>query len=108
MDGKAMVVCMSRRICIDLYRELARLRPAWLDDDDRRGTLKVVMTGKASDPPDWQRHIGNKARREVLAKRFRNPADSLRMVLVRDMWLTGFDAPVCTRCAWTSRCAATG
>ena len=93
MDGKAMVVCMSRRICIDLYRELARLRPAWLDDDDRHGTLKVVMTGKASDPPDWQRHIGNKARREALAKRFRNPADSLRMVLVRDMWLTGFDAP---------------
>ena len=61
MDGKAMVVCMSRRICIDLYRELVRLRPEWLDDDDRRGTLKVVMTGKASDPPDWQRHIGNKA-----------------------------------------------
>ena len=93
MDGKAMVVCMSRRICIDLYRELVRLRPEWLDDDDRRGTLKVVMTGKASDPPDWQRHIGNKARREALANRFRNPADSLRMVLVRDMWLTGFDAP---------------
>ena len=93
MDGKAMVVCMSRRICIDLYRELVRLRPEWLDDDDRRGAVKVVMTGKASDPPDWQRHIGNKARREALAKRFRDPADPLRMVLVRDMWLTGFDAP---------------
>ena len=93
MDGKAMVVCMSRRICIDLYRELVRLRPAWRDDDDSRGALKVVMTGKASDPPDWQRHIGNKARREALAKRFRDPADPLRMVLVRDMWLTGFDAP---------------
>ena len=93
MDGKAMVVCMSRRICIDLYRELARLRPEWRDDDDSRGALKVVMTGKASDPPDWQRHIGNKARREALAKRFRDPADPLRMVLVRDMWLTGFDAP---------------
>ncbi len=92
MDGKAMVVCMSRRICIDLYRELVRLRPAWRDDDSR-GALKVVMTGKASDPPDWQRHIGNKARREALAKRFRDPADPLRMVLVRDMWLTGFDAP---------------
>ena len=75
MDGKAMVVCMSRRICIDLYRELVRLRPAWRDDDDSRGALKVVMTGKASDPPDWQRHIGNKARREALAKRFRDPAD---------------------------------
>ena len=93
MDGKAMVVCMSRRICIDLYRELVRLRPEWLDDDDSRGALKVVMTGQASDPPDWQRHIGNKARREGLAKRFRDPADPLRMVLVRDMWLTGFDAP---------------
>ncbi len=93
MDGKAMVVCMSRRICIDLYRELVRLRPAWRDDDDTRGALKVVMTGQASDPPDWQAHIGNKARREALAKRFRDPADPLRMVLVRDMWLTGFDAP---------------
>ena len=93
MDGKAMVVCMSRRICIDLYRELVRLRPAWRDDDDTSGALKVVMTGQASDPPDWQAHIGNKARREALAKRFRDPADPLRMVLVRDMWLTGFDAP---------------
>jgi len=93
MDGKAMVVCMSRRICIDLYRELVRLRPAWGDDDDTGGALKVVMTGQASDPPEWQRHIGNKARREALAKRFRDPADPLRMVLVRDMWLTGFDAP---------------
>ena len=93
MDGKAMVVCMSRRICIDLYRELVRLRPEWRHDDDSRGALKVVMTGRASDPPDWQPHIGNKARREALAKRFRDPADPLRMVLVRDMWLTGFDAP---------------
>ena len=93
MDGKALVVCMSRRICIDLYRELVRLRPEWRDDDDSRGALKVVMTGKASDPLDWQRHIGNKARREALAKRFRDPADPLRMALVRDMWLTGFDAP---------------
>ena len=92
MDGKAMVVCMSRRICIELYRELVRLRPAWRDDDDTRGALKVVMTGQASDPPDWQAHIGSKARREALAKRFRDPADALRMVLVRDMWLTGFDA----------------
>ena len=93
MDGKAMVVCMSRRICIALYYELVRLRPAWRDDDDTHGALKVVMTGQASDPPDWQQHIGNKARREALAKRFRDPADPLRIVLVRDMWLTGFDAP---------------
>jgi type I restriction enzyme R subunit len=93
MDGKAMVVCMSRRICVELYRELVRLRPAWHDEDDTRGALKVVMTGSASDPPDWQPHIRNKPRREALAKRFRDPADPLRIVLVRDMWLTGFDAP---------------
>ena len=93
MDGKAMIVCMSRRICIDLYRELARLRPEWHDEDDDNGRLKVVMTGSASDPLDWQPHIRNKPRREALAKRFRSPADSLQVVLVRDMWLTGFDAP---------------
>ena len=93
MDGKAMVVCMSRRICIDLYRELTRLRPAWHDGDDGGGALKVVMTGSAADPPAWQPHIRNKGRREALAKRFRDPADPLRMVVVRDMWLTGFDAP---------------
>ena len=93
MDGKAMVVCMSRRICIDLNRELVRLRPDWHADDDAAGGLKVVMTGAASDPPDWQPHIRNKARREALAKRFRDPDDPLRVVIVRDMWLTGFDAP---------------
>ncbi len=93
MDGKAMVVCMSRRICIDLYRELARLRPEWHHEDDDKGSLKVVMTGDATDPTDWQPHIRNKPRREALAKRFRDPADSLRVALVRDMWLTGFDAP---------------
>ena len=93
MDGKAMVVCMSRRICIDLYRELVRLRPDWHHQDDDQGILKVVMTGSASDPPDWQPHIRNKRRREALAKRFRNPSDPFQMVLVRDMWLTGFDAP---------------
>ena len=93
LRGKAMVVCMSRRICIDLYRELVRLRPDWHDDDDANGRIKVVMTGAASDPVDWQPHIRNKTRREGLAKRFRDPDDSLQVVLVRDMWLTGFDAP---------------
>ena len=93
LDGKAMIVCMSRRICIDLYRELARLRPDWHHADDAKGCLKVVMTGSASDPLDWQPHIRNKPRREGLAQRFRSVTDPLRMVLVRDMWLTGFDAP---------------
>ena len=93
IDGKAMIVCMSRRICIDLYRELTRLRPGWHHEADGRGRIKVVMTGSASDPPDWQPHIRNKGRREMLAKRFRDPGDPLQVVLVRDMWLTGFDAP---------------
>ena len=93
LDGKAMVVCMSRRICIDLYRELVRLRPDWHHEDDDKGRLKVVMTGAASDPPDWQPHIRNKPRREALANRFRDAGDPLTIVLVRDMWLTGFDAP---------------
>ena len=93
MHGKAMVVCMSRRICVDLHDELVRLRPDWRDDDDAKGVIKIVMTGSASDPPDWQRHIRNKSRREALAKRFRDPEDAFRVVLVRDMWLTGFDAP---------------
>ena len=93
LDGKAMVVCMSRRICIDLYRELVRLRPDWHSDDDMQGAIKVVMTGSASDPLAWQLHIRNKLRREALAKRFRDAADPLQVVIVRDMWLTGFDAP---------------
>ncbi|MFZ0699000.1 MAG: type I restriction endonuclease subunit R [Thermoplasmata archaeon] len=93
MDGKAMVVCMSRRICADLFDAIRRLRPQWCDPDDSRGSLKVVMTGAASDSLDWQVHIRNKPRREELAKRFRDPKDPFKIVIVRDMWLTGFDAP---------------
>jgi type I restriction enzyme, R subunit len=93
LDGKAMVVCMSRRICVELYAELVRLRPGWARADDEAGAIKVVMTGSASDPTDWQPHIRNKPRREALANRFRDAGDPLRIVLVRDMWLTGFDAP---------------
>ncbi len=93
MDGKAMIVCMSRRICVDLYRELVRLQPDWEHEDDNKGQIKIVMTGSASDPPHWQPHIRNKSRRETLAKRFRDAGNPLRLVLVRDMWLTGFDAP---------------
>jgi type I restriction enzyme R subunit len=93
MDGKAMVVCMSRRICVDLYREITRLRPEWHHDDDEKGQIKVVMTGSASDPLDWQPHIRNKPRREFLANRFREAGDPFKVVIVRDMWLTGFDCP---------------
>ena len=93
MDGKAMVVCMSRRICVELYREIVARRPAWQSDDDDKGAIKVVMTGSASDPLDWQPHVRNKPRREALANRFRDTNDPLRLVFVRDMWLTGFDAP---------------
>ncbi|MGQ9603484.1 MAG: type I restriction endonuclease subunit R [bacterium] len=93
LDGKAMVVCMSRRICVELYREITSLRPDWHNDDDDKGEIKIVMTGSASDPPDWQPHIRNKQRRELLARRFRNPNDPFKMVIVRDMWLTGFDCP---------------
>ena len=93
MEGKAMVVTMSRRIAVALYRELVALRPAWHSEDDERGALKVVMTGSAADPLDWQPHIRNKQRRELLANRFRDARDPLKVVIVRDMWLTGFDCP---------------
>jgi len=93
MDGKAMIVCMSRRICVELYDAIVQLRPAWADADDTKGVLKIVMTGAASDPVDWQQHIRNKQGREALAKRFKDPADPFKVVIVRDMWLTGFDVP---------------
>jgi type I restriction enzyme R subunit len=95
LDGKAMVVCMSRRICVDLYNAIVKLRPQWHSDDDEAGAIKVIMTGTASDRPAWQLHIGKrpKARRELIAKRAKNAADPLKLVIVRDMWLTGFDAP---------------
>ncbi len=93
LDGKAMVVCMSRRICVALFDAIIKLRPDWHSPDDNAGRIKIVMTGAASDPPSFQQHIGNKTRRDLLAKRARDPNDPLRLVIVRDMWLTGFDAP---------------
>ncbi|MGH7297497.1 MAG: type I restriction endonuclease subunit R, partial [Polyangiaceae bacterium] len=93
MDGKAMIVCMSRRICVDMYDAIVKLRPAWHDEDDAKGALKVVMTGSASDRAELQPHVRNKSRREKLAKRYKDPDDPFRLVIVRDMWLTGFDAP---------------
>ena len=101
MNGKAMVVCMSRRICVDLCGALIKLRPAWASarDDDTEAekgkacVVKVVMTGSADDGPDWQPHIRNKDKRRKLANRFKDSRDPFRIVIVRDMWLTGFDAP---------------
>jgi type I restriction enzyme R subunit len=93
--GKGMIVCMSRRICVDMYNAITKLRPIWHSDDDASGAIKIVMTGAASDPPEWQRHIGRRAksRREAIADRAKDPEDPLKLVIVRDMWLTGFDAP---------------
>ncbi|MBL9183155.1 MAG: type I restriction endonuclease subunit R [Verrucomicrobiaceae bacterium] len=101
MDGKAMVVCMSRRICVDLYEALIKLRPDWASakDDDTEAekgkacVVKVIMTGSADDGPEWQPHIRNKEKRRKLANRFKDSKDPFRIVIVRDMWLTGFDAP---------------
>ncbi|MBD2230967.1 type I restriction endonuclease subunit R [Phormidium tenue] len=93
MDGKGLIVCMSRRICADLYNQLVALRPKWHSEDDATGTIKVVMTGSAADPENFQPHIRSKKAREALAKRLRDPNDPLKLVIVRDMWLTGFDAP---------------
>lgn len=93
MDGKAMVVCMSRRICVDLYNAIIKLRPDWHHDDDDKGILKIIMTGSAADPSDWQPHVRSKSRREELAKRFKDAKEPFKVVIVRDMWLTGFDAP---------------
>jgi type I restriction enzyme R subunit len=93
IEGKAMIVCMSRRICVELYQQIVALRPQWAGRGDDEGIIKVVMTGSASDPTDWQDHIRNKPRREAMANRFRDPSDPFKIVIVRDMWLTGFDAP---------------
>ena len=101
MDGKAIIVCMSRRICVDLLNALVALRPDWAsaDGDDAEAeaskecVAKIIMTGSADDGPDWQPHIRNKEKRRKLATRFKDAKDPFRIVIVRDMWLTGFDAP---------------
>lgn len=93
LDGKAMIVCMSRRICVDLYAQIIKIRPDWHSDDDAEGTIKVVMTGSSSDPLSFQPHVRNKAKRKALGERLKDPKDKLKLAIVRDMWLTGFDAP---------------
>ena len=93
MKGKGMIVTMSRRIAVDLYDEIIRLKPEWHSDDDDKGVIKVVMTGSSSDSASFQRHIGPKKRRNLLEKRMKDVNDELQLVIVRDMWLTGFDVP---------------
>ncbi|MCE9538808.1 MAG: type I restriction endonuclease subunit R, partial [Bacteroidetes bacterium] len=93
LDGKAMIVCMSRRICVDLYDAIIKIRPLWHSVDDEKGTIKVVMTGSSADKLFMQPHIRSKTRRKAIGDRLKNPNDSLKLVIVRDMWLTGFDAP---------------
>lgn len=93
IEGKALIVSMSRRICVELYEAIRSLRPAWHDADDEKGCMKVVMTGSATDPVPWQLHIRDKARRRRLGDRFKDANDPLKLVIVRDMWLTGFDVP---------------
>ncbi|MFW6450483.1 MAG: type I restriction endonuclease subunit R, partial [Nanoarchaeota archaeon] len=92
-DGKAMVVCMSRRICIELHNEIKKLRPKWYNNDDEKGLMKVIMTGSAQDGPKWQEHIRDKRRRKEMAEIFKDPSSDFKLAIVRDMWLTGFDAP---------------
>ena len=91
--GKAMIVSMSRRIAIELYEEIVNVRPTWHSDDLNKGKIKVVMTGSSSDPEHWQQHIGNKQRREILSRRMKDNSDELELIIVVDMWLTGFDVP---------------
>ena len=93
LEGKAMIVCMSRRIAVDLHDEIVRLRPGWYHKDDDKGMIKVIMTGSATDPVDWQEHIRNKERRREIGEQMKEPASPLKLVIVRDMWLTGFDVP---------------
>ncbi|OHZ03054.1 type I restriction endonuclease subunit R [Salinicola sp. MIT1003] len=95
IEGKAMIVAMSRSICAQLYNEVVALRPEWHDNDPEKGAIKVIMTGSAADDALLQPHIYNKQTKKRLEKRFKNPADPLKLVIVRDMWLTGFDAPCC-------------
>jgi type I restriction enzyme R subunit len=91
--GKGMIVAMSRRIAVELYNEIIALRPEWHSDDIMKGKIKVVMTGSSSDPNEWEQHIGNKTTRETLSRRMKDNDDELELVIVRDMWLTGFDLP---------------
>lgn len=93
IKGKAMIVCMSRRICVELHNEIKKIRPKWYNKEDDKGFIKVVMTGSATDGPDWQEHIRDKRRRKEIGEIFKDPESEFKLAIVRDMWLTGFDCP---------------
>ncbi len=93
LEGKGMIVCMSRRIAVELYAAIIKIRPDWHNDDDTKGAIKVIMTGSATDKVGWQKHIRNKEKRRAIGDRMKDPNDELKLVIVRDMWLTGFDVP---------------
>lgn len=93
LDGKAMIVCMSRRICVDLYNAIVKVKPEWHHEDDDKGMIKVVMTGSSADPLGYQPHVRSKQRRKELGDKIKDPKDPMKIAIVRDMWLTGFDAP---------------
>ncbi len=95
LDGKAMIVCMSREICVNMYNAIVAIRPDWHNEDYNSGVIKVIMTGSASDKAEFKPHIYTKHTRKALEKRFKDPGDEMKLVIVRDMWLTGFDAPAC-------------
>ena len=95
VDSKVMMVVSSRQICVDLYNEIIKLRPEWHSDNINEGAIKIVMTGSASDAPEMQKHVYSKQEKQTLERRFKDPNDPLKLVIVRDMWLTGFDAPCC-------------
>ncbi len=94
LKGKGMIVCMSRKMCVKLYHEIIKLKPEWDDLDYKKGEIKIVMTGSASDPPEFQPHLTTKDMRKTIKSRIKNPDDPLKLVIVRDMWLAGFDAPI--------------
>ncbi len=93
MEGKAIIVCMSRRICVELHNKIKKLKPDWYHKEDNKGKIKIIMTGSADDGKEWQQHIRTKQKRKEMAELFKNPDSDFKIAIVRDMWLTGFDVP---------------
>ena len=103
VDGKGMIVAMSRPIAVRLYESIIKLKPDWHDEDPLQGAIKIIMTGSASDTSELQKHIYSKQVKKDIEKRFKNPVDEMKLVIVVDMWLTGFDAPCVQQCILINR-----